>query len=49
MKEELFAFYKYKTWNLVELPKGKKIDGCRWIYEVKFNNDGTIKRYKARL
>ncbi|GAA0180073.1 transmembrane signal receptor [Lithospermum erythrorhizon] len=37
------------TWELVELPQGKKPTGCKWAYKVKGNPDGTIKRYKARL
>ncbi|KAB2614533.1 hypothetical protein D8674_039240 [Pyrus ussuriensis x Pyrus communis] len=32
-----------------KLPKGKKTVGCRWIYKVKFNSDGSIERHKARL
>ena len=31
------------------LPQGKKTIGCRWIYKVKFQTDGSLERFKARL
>lgn len=31
------------------LPPGKKVLGCRWVYNIKYNSDGSIKRHKARL
>ena len=37
------------TWNLVQLPVGKKVIGCRWIFAVKVNLDGSVARLKARL
>lgn len=40
---------KNRTWELVELPKGKKLVGCRWVFTVKYNSDGSEERYKARL
>jgi Reverse transcriptase (RNA-dependent DNA polymerase)/Integrase core domain/gag-polypeptide of LTR copia-type/GAG-pre-integrase domain len=49
MHEEINAMKKNHTWDIVPLPVGKKIVGCRWIYKIKFNSDGTIERYKARL
>ena len=36
-------------WNLVQLPIGKKTIGCRSIFAVKVNLDGSISRFKARL
>ena len=37
------------TWDLVPLPTGKKAIGCRWVFAIKFNHDGSIARLKARL
>jgi len=34
---------------MVSLPPGHKPIGCRWVYKIKYNFDGTIERYKARL
>jgi hypothetical protein len=49
MDEEMAALYANKTWELVPLPEGKKAIGCKWVYKVKHNSDGSINRYKARL
>ena len=43
------ALLKNQTWTLVQLPKGKKTVGCRWVFSVKHKADGSIERYKARL
>ena len=40
---------KKKTWEVVDLPKGKKTVGCKWVLTIKYNADGTLERYKARL
>ena len=34
---------------MVQLPAGKKTIGCRWVFAVKVNLDGSIARLKARL
>ena len=49
MKEELDALSKNHTWDLVTLPPGKSVIGCKWINKIKTRSDGSIKRYKARL
>lgn len=33
----------------MDLPKGKKPVGCKWVFTVKYKADGTLKRYKTRL
>ncbi|MCO5586678.1 hypothetical protein L7F22_040620 [Adiantum nelumboides] len=43
------ALYGNETWELAPLPKGKKPIGCRWVYKIKHNSDGSVSRYKARL
>lgn len=46
---ELGALEENRTWDIVSLLVGKNVVGCRWIFTIKYNADGTIKRYKARL
>ena len=40
------ALPKNGTWELIELPKGKKIVGCKGVYTVKHKADGSIERTK---
>ena len=49
MVEEMTALDHNGTWSLVDLPKGKKAIGCKWVFAVKTNPDGTVSRLKARL
>ena len=49
MKEELDALTKNHTWDLVTLPPGQSVVGCKWIYKIKTRFDGSIKHYKTRL
>lgn len=46
---ELGALEENRTWDVVSLPIGKNVVGCKWIFTIKYNADGTIERYKARL
>lgn len=49
MKMEIQALEDNCTWLLTDLPPNKKAIGTQWIYTIKYNSDGTIARYKARL
>ena len=46
---EYESLLKNNTWDLVELPEGKNVVGCKWVFKVKRNADGSVSRYKARL
>ena len=37
------------VWDLVELPKGKKPIGYKWVFKTKRNSKGNVERYKALL
>ena len=37
------------AWDLVRLPAVKKVIGCRWVFTMKVNSDGSIARLKACL
>eukprot|EP00253_Pinus_taeda_P026410 PITA_26410 len=49
MNEEIGAIKKSKTWELVDLPKGKNAIGVKWVYKTKSNAEGKIDRHKARV
>ncbi|KAM1547885.1 hypothetical protein ACFX1Z_009145 [Malus domestica] len=49
MKEEIEALHSQNTWALVNLPSQKHLVGCKWVFKIKRNADGTIARHKARL
>ena len=34
---------------MVDLPSGKYVISCKWVYKIKTRSDGTIDHYKARL
>ena len=49
MEEEMHARIENETWDLVDAPKGVKPIRWRWVYKFKYNTDGSINRYHARL
>jgi hypothetical protein len=49
MELEMSALHQNGTWELVPLPPHKKTIGCKWVFIVKFNPDGSVDRLKARL
>jgi hypothetical protein len=49
MTEELQALEKTHTWDLVDLPHGKSVIGCKWVYKTKTKSNSSIERYKTRL
>ena len=49
MQEEIDALHAQGTWDLVPLSYAKNLVGCKWVYRIKKNADGSIARHKARL
>lgn len=47
--ETMRALEKNGTWKMVNLPKDKKLVGCKWVFTIKYKADGPIERYKVRL
>ncbi|KAH9718140.1 hypothetical protein KPL71_022099 [Citrus sinensis] len=50
MEEEMKSLHQNQTWELVELPKGKRAIGNKWVYTKKQGSPNQLTpRYKARL
>lgn len=49
MNEEINALKTNETWEVVDLPEGKKIIESKWVYIMKFDEDWNVTRLKARL
>ncbi|RVX10349.1 Retrovirus-related Pol polyprotein from transposon RE1 [Vitis vinifera] len=47
--EEMNALKKNDTWEVVDLPREKKVVGCKWVFTIKSKADGSVERYKTRL
>ncbi|MCO5559058.1 hypothetical protein L7F22_012650 [Adiantum nelumboides] len=49
MQSEMTALHKNQTWDLVQLPEGKKALPCKWVYRFKLTLHDGKPKYKARL
>ncbi|KAK6151021.1 hypothetical protein DH2020_015953 [Rehmannia glutinosa] len=49
MNEEIKSMRDNDVWELVSLPEGVKPIGFKWIFKIKRDSRGNVKRYKARL
>lgn len=49
VRHEIDALEDSDPWEIVILPKGKKALACKWVFRLKFIEDGTLERHKARL
>lgn len=49
IKDELKSMKQNEVWDLVELLKGCRKVGCKWISKTKCDTNGDIEWYKARL
>nr|GEW86253.1 retrovirus-related Pol polyprotein from transposon TNT 1-94 [Tanacetum cinerariifolium] len=49
MEKEVESLYKNETWELVKLPKEKRVISCKWLFKVKDCIPGVeSNRYKAQ-
>ncbi|KAJ9563084.1 hypothetical protein OSB04_008244 [Centaurea solstitialis] len=49
MDAEMAAILSNYTWDLVPKPSDANIVGNRWLFRHKFDSNGQLERYKARL
>ncbi|GJX24305.1 putative RNA-directed DNA polymerase [Tanacetum coccineum] len=49
MNTKMQALYENDTWELVDLPFGRKPIGSKWVFKINYMSTGEIERYKARL
>lgn len=49
INNELAQLEEYGTWEICDLPLGRKSIGSRWVFTKKFDENGNLSRYKARL
>uniref|UniRef100_A0A1X7UDK5 Reverse transcriptase Ty1/copia-type domain-containing protein n=1 Tax=Amphimedon queenslandica TaxID=400682 RepID=A0A1X7UDK5_AMPQE len=49
MDEEYNLLMSNDVWELVKLPKDKRVVSSKWIIKFKIEATGNIDRYKARF
>ena len=47
MQAEMDRHTEIRTWELVDIPEGRKEIGCRWVYTVKTIPEGEFEKAKA--
>jgi hypothetical protein len=49
IKDEIKSMSTNEVWDLEEISKGDKTVGCKWVYKTKYDSQGNIDKFKARL
>lgn len=49
MQDNYNALQRNDTWTLVPAEIATKLVGNKWVFQVKYNPDDGISKYKARL
>jgi hypothetical protein len=47
--EEYHSLMENNTWDLVPLPKGRKLVRCKWVYRTKYASNGSVEMHKNQL
>ena len=46
---EMALLNEHNMWDLCDLPEGRKAVGSKWVFKIKYSEDGSVSRYKARV
>ena len=49
MEEEIAGKVANQAWGVVPRPKGKAVMKSRWVFDVRLNTDGSIRKVKVRF
>jgi len=49
MKDEIDLFKERHVFREVEAPRNEKVLGTKWVYKLKKDEQGHVKKYRARL
>jgi hypothetical protein len=49
MREEMASIEQNNTWKLVDMPRGHKAIGLKWVFKIKRDEASRIVKHKARL
>ena len=49
IQDELKSLEAFNTFEVVDLPPGKKPVGCKYVFKTKYKPNGDIEKYEVRL
>jgi hypothetical protein len=49
MEDEMKSMSSNHVWDIEEIPKGAKTIGYKWVYKTKYDSNGNVEKYKARV
>ena len=49
VNDEMDSLLYNNTWVIIDLPSNSKAIRCKWVFIRKYNNDGSIQTFQARL
>lgn len=49
MDEEIASLVRLGVWKPMDLPSGRQLVGCKWVFKRKYDAQGNLIKFKARL